>query len=260
MTLKNSYMKLALSNFAWDSDETESMFKTLSLIGIENIEGVLTKINHWDKLGEFELINYKKSLNRHGIKIESIQSIFYGVNCNDLSDYKTIDHYRKLIEYCKILGVKVMVLGSPSLRKNVNGWYDNLSDILKKVDGMLNSSGIELSIEPNTKTYGGDYFHTVQEIVDFIVHNDFKNIKTMVDTHNVKLEGLDPLNEFRNNVHFINHIHISEPNLKTLSDFDLHKEFSKLLKSFNYNGIITYEVNKCDNIIESMKDFYLIYK
>jgi sugar phosphate isomerase/epimerase len=253
-------MKLALSNFAWDSDENESIFKTLSSIGVENIEGVLTKINNWDSLGESELVKYKELLNRHGIKIESIQSIFYGVSCNDLSDYKTIDHYKKLIECCKVLGVKVMVLGSPSLRKNVNCWYDNLSDILKKVDGMLNDTGIELSIEPNTKTYGGDYFYTVQEIVDFIIHNDFKNIKTMVDTHNVKLEGLDPLNEFRNNIQYINHIHISEPNLKTLSDFDLHKEFSKLLKSFNYNGIITYEVNKCDNIIESVKDFYLIYK
>ena len=169
-------MKLALSNFAWDSDENESIFKTLSSIGIENIEGVLTKINNWDALGESELVKYKELLNHHGIKIESIQSIFYGVNCNDLSDYKTIDHYERLIEYCKILDVKVMVLGSPSLRKNVNGWYDNFSKILKKVDVMLEGTGVELSIEPNTKSYGGEYFHTVSEIVDFIVSNDFKNI------------------------------------------------------------------------------------
>jgi sugar phosphate isomerase/epimerase len=253
-------MKLALSNFAWDSDENESIFKKLSSIGIENIEGVLTKINNWDALEESELVKYKELLNRHGIKIESIQSIFYGVSCNDLSDYKTIDHYRKLIKYCNVLDVKVMVLGSPSLRKNVNGWYDNLSSILKEVDNMLDNTGVELSIEPNTKSYGGYYFHTVQEIVDFIVRNDFKNIKTMVDTHNVKLEGLNPLNETKKHIDYINHIHVSEPNLKTLSDFEFHKEFSQLLKSFNYNGIITYEVNKCNGIIESVKDFYLIYK
>lgn len=125
---------------------------------------------------------------------------------------------------------------------------------------MLDNTGVELSIEPNTKSYGGYYFHTVQEIVDFIVRNDFKNIKTMVDTHNVKLEGLNPLNETKKHIDYINHIHVSEPNLKTLSDFEFHKEFSQLLKSFNYNGIITYEVNKCNGIIESVKDFYLIYK
>jgi sugar phosphate isomerase/epimerase len=82
----------------------------------------------------------------------------------------------------------------------------------------------------------------------------------MVDTHNVKLEGLNPLNETKKHIDYINHIHVSEPNLKTLSDFEFNKEFSQLLKSFNYNGIITYEVNKCNGIIESVKDFYLIYK
>lgn len=253
-------MRLALSNFAWDLGENESMFETLSSIGIENIEGVLTKINNWDLLTEYELVEYKNSLNRHGIKIESIQSIFYGVNCSDLSDYKTIDHYKKLIEYCKILGVKVMVLGSPSLRKNVNGWYDNLSNILKKVDDMLNGTGIELSIEPNTKTYGGDYFYTVQEIVDYIVHNDFKNIKTMIDTHNVKLEGLDPLNDLTQYIKHVNHIHISEPKLNKLFDFDFHRLFSKLLKDLNYDGVITYEVVKCDGLIDSVKHFYELYK
>lgn len=253
-------MKLALSNFAWDLDENESIFNTLSSIGIENIEGVLTKINNWDSLEESELIEYKELLNRHSFKIESIQSIFYGVSCDDLSDYKTIDHYIKLIECCKILGVKVMVLGSPSLRKNVNGWYDNLSNILKKVDNMLEGTGIELSIEPNTKSYGGEYFHTVSEIVDFIVSNDFKNIKTMVDTHNVKLEGLDPLNDLRTHIKHINHIHISEPKLNKLSDFEFHGRFSKLLKEFNYDGIITYEVVKCHGLINSIKDFYNLYK
>jgi sugar phosphate isomerase/epimerase len=253
-------MKLALSNFAWDSDENESVFKTLSSIGIKNIEGVLTKISNWDSLKNFELIEYKKSLNRHDINIESIQSIFYGVNCNDLSDYKTLNHYKKLIEYCKILDVKVMVLGSPSLRKNVNDWYNNLSDILRKVDTMLNNTGIELSIEPNTKTYGGDYFYTIQEIVDFIVYNDFKNIKTMVDTHNVKLEGLDPLSELITHIKQINHIHISEPKLKILSDFEFHGKFSKLLKELNYNGVVTYEVVKCHSLIDSVKEFYKLYK
>lgn len=253
-------MKLSLSNFAWDLDENESIFNTLSSIGITNIEGVLTKINHWDSLEKFELIKYKELLNRHNIKIESIQSIFYGTNYGDLSDNKTIDHYKKLIEYCKILDVKIMVLGSPLLRKNTNGWYRNLSDILKNVDTILNGTGIQLSIEPNTKTYGGDYFYTIQEIVDFIAHNDFKNIKTMVDTHNVKLEGLDPLNDLRNHIKYINHIHISEPKLNKLSDLEFHSKFSKLIKELNYNGIITYEVVKCDDLIDSVKQFYELYK
>lgn len=253
-------MKLALSNFAWDLGENESMFETLSSIGIENIEGVLTKINNWDLLTEYELVEYKNSLNRHGIKMESIQSIFYGVDYSSLSDYKTIDHYKKLIEYCEILGVKIMVLGSPSLRKSVGGWYDNITAIMKEVDRMLNNSRIQLSIEPNTKIYGGNYFHKIGEIVSFIAYNKFKNIKTMVDTHNVKLEGLDPLKELKKNSKHINHIHISEPNLNKLNDLEFHERFSNQLKELDYDGIVTYEVVRCDGLIDSIKEFYNIYK
>jgi sugar phosphate isomerase/epimerase len=192
--------------------------------------------------------------------MESIQSIFYGVDYPNLSDPKSIEHYQKLIGYCKVLNVKVMVLGSPSLRKYVNGWYDNFSNILQDVDNMLSGTGIELSIEPNTKSYGGDYFHNLNEIVDFIVHNDFKNIKTMVDTHNLKLEGLNPSNEFKSHINYINHIHVSEPKLHKLSDIEFHKNFSQTLKDLNYSGIITYEVVKCDGLIESVKEFYELYK
>lgn len=253
-------MKLALSNLAWNSDKNEIIFKTLSSIGITNIEGVLTKLNSWDKLSEEMLVEYKENLNQYSIKIESIQSIFYNIGCNDLSNYETIEHYKILIKYCKILGVKVMVLGSPSLRKHVNGWYNNLSIILKEVDEILNDTGIELSIEPNTKIYGGDYFFTIKEIVDFIKHNNFKNIKTMIDTHNIKLEGLNPLNEFKSHIKYINHIHISEPNLKKLTNFEFHNNFSKLLKDLNYGGIVTYELVECDDLFDTIIEFYELYK
>jgi len=253
-------MKLALSNFAWDPDENDLIFETLNSIGVTNIEGVLTKINDWSNLSELELIKHQEQLQQYGIRMGSIQSIFYGVSCDNLSDPKVIEHYKKLIGYCKLLNVSVMVLGSPSLRKYVNGWYDNLSNILQDVDNMLSGTGIELSIEPNTKSYGGNYFHNLNEIVDFIVHNDFKNIKTMVDTHNLKLEGLNPSNEFKTHINYINHIHVSEPKLHKLSDIEFHKNFSQTLKDLNYSGIITYEVVKCDGLIESVKEFYELYK
>jgi sugar phosphate isomerase/epimerase len=125
---------------------------------------------------------------------------------------------------------------------------------------MLDGTGIQLSIEPNTRGYGGDYFYNLNEIVDFIVHNDFKNIKTMVDTHNVILEGLNPVNDLISHFKHVNHIHISEPKLKTLSDVDFQKNFSKTLKELDYKGIVTYEVVKCEGLIESVKEFYELYK
>ena len=150
--------------------------------------------------------------------MESIQSIHYGIDCSDLSDDTIINHYKKLIQCCEILGVKVMVLGSPSLRKNVNDWETRLSSVLKMVDGLLIESKIQMSIEPHMRGYGESYFFGVGEIVDFIVSNDLKNIKTMIDTHNIIMENQDPLNELKTYFNYIKHIHISEPGLKKLNN------------------------------------------
>lgn len=254
-------MKLALSNFAWDSVDNESMFEYLQSIGITRIEGVLTKISNWDDLTTEKLIDFKSLMDKYELSMESIQSIFFGVNCSDLTDEKSvIKHFIKLIECCKILNVKVMVLGSPSLRKNVDEWDNKLSSILTQVDKLLIGTNIELSIEPNMRGYNGDYFFTLSEIVDFIERNGFKSIKTMIDTHNVKLEDLDPINEFKTYINYINHIHISEPGLKPLTDFDFHEDFSQLLNTQNYGGVITYEVMKCENLMESVRKFQSIYK
>jgi len=253
-------VKLALSNLAWDPIDNELIFKKLNSVGITHIEGVLTKISDWKNLTKEKLVEFKILMDKYNISMESIQSIFFGVNCLDLTDeIIVIKHYIKLIEYCKIFGVKVMVLGSPSLRKNIEGWENKLSSILNQVDNLLIGTNIELSIEPNMKGYNGGYFFTLNEIVNFIEINGFKNIKTMIDTHNIKLEQLDPINEFESNIKHINHIHISEPHLKPIVEFDFHKKFSELLKKNNYNGIITYEVMKCKNLMNSVQKFQRIY-
>ena len=124
---------------------------------------------------------------------------------------------------------------------------------------MLDGLDINVMIEPNAKLYGGEYFHTVDEIVGFIETNGFKNIKTMIDLHNSILENKNPIDEYNLYKDYIGHIHVSEPNLSLIEETDLHIQFSKLLKNSNYNKIITYEVKKCDGILNNIKLFSKIY-
>jgi len=58
-------MNLALSNFAWDNDESKVIFKTLKNNDINNIECVLTKIKPWNDLTIDDIKNYKKELKKH---------------------------------------------------------------------------------------------------------------------------------------------------------------------------------------------------
>jgi sugar phosphate isomerase/epimerase len=254
-------MNLALSNFAWDTQESEETFDTLKKIGITSIEGVLSKLNSWEELSNDKITEYKSLLDSQGILILSLQSLFYGVKCDSILDEDIfISHFSKLIEYSKLLSVNVLVFGSPSLRKKSTGWDLLLPSIFKKLDLLLDGTGIQISIEPNSKIYGGEYFFTVPEIVDFITLNQLKNIKTMIDTHNIILEDSDPIKELEDNYEYINHIHISEKKLSPINNQNFHLKFSNQIKELGYDKTITYEVMKCENIMDSVKNFYEIYK
>jgi sugar phosphate isomerase/epimerase len=254
-------MKLALSNLAWDFDENEKIFSDLKTLEINNIEGVLTKVSSWENLNEEKIHSFKKLLQQNGLKIFSLQSIFFGVACEGLHDSKiVIPHIEKLISYSKILGVEILVLGSPNLRKKVEGLEQKLKETFETIDSILFNSNIKICIEPNTKSYGGEYFHDLDEITEFIKKNNFLNVKTMVDTHNLLLENLDPSLEIEKHINYVEHIHVSEPKLLPLHDFELHKKFSETLKKLNYNKVITYEVAKHNNLIDSLKNFISFYQ
>jgi hypothetical protein len=254
-------MNLALSNFAWDNQDSETIFKSLKENGINNIESVLTKIKDWSELETKDIVSYKKYLDDNGIIPYSIQSLFYGVKCVDITDVNIIkSHFDKLIYYSKLLGVKVLVFGSPGLRKKTNGWEDSLIEIFTYVDNILIGTDIKVLIEPNTSSYGGEFFHTVSDIVKFIDSNELKNIKTMIDTHNSILENVDPNVELVEYFNYIEHIHVSEPKLVVIKEDEFHKNFSKTIKDSGYNKTITYEVMKSLDLISSLQTFSKIYR
>jgi D-psicose/D-tagatose/L-ribulose 3-epimerase len=260
MTSKNLSMNIAVSNLAWDSEDNESILKILQEFGIHQIEGVITKICKWEDLTDDIIINFKNNLLSNNIKIKSLQSIFYGTDITNLENKdKVIAHVNKLIEISKLLGVNVLVFGSPNLRKKIDGYESKLKSIFTKIDDLLEGTNIELSIEPNSQQYGGEFFFTVSEIVLFIKNNNFKNIKTMIDTHNIVLENENPILLFDLYYSYINHIHISEKKLLPFNDSELHREFSKKIQEKNYSKTITYEVLKCENFTESLSKFSKIY-
>lgn len=254
-------MKLAVSNLCWDIGDSDNMLNHLKKLDINNIEGVLTKIDTWDNLTIDKIHNYKDYLKSNNISIPSLQSLFYNVECETIFDEVNFtSHIEKLIFFSKILSVKVLVFGSPSLRKKNLKWEHNLTNVFEKIDNLLEKTNIELTIEPNSKIYGGDFFYTIPEIVEFISKNNFKHIKTMVDTHNIILEGNDPIEDLKLYFDYINHIHISENKLEPIKNFEFHEKFSQEIKKLNYDKIITYEVLKSNDLYESINMFNEIYK
>jgi D-psicose/D-tagatose/L-ribulose 3-epimerase len=255
-------MKLSLSNFAWNFEDIDIIGDFLRKKNIKNVELIFTKYKDWSEINETELLNLKILLEKYDLSCPSSQSLFYNVDCNSIiteSD-KFIKHVEKLIGYSKILGIKILVFGSPGLRKINNGNFSNLHKTFYKIDNILEGTDIKFCIEPNSKIYGGDFFFTVEEIVNFLTEFKFKNIFTMCDTHNSWLEGTDPIKEVIKFAPFIKHIHISEEKLKVIQNFDFHLRFKNILENIGYSKLITYEVLPDIELKSSIDELIKIYK
>ena len=54
--------------------------------------------------------------------------------------------------------------------------------------------------------------------------------------------------ELIGNVKYINHVHISEPNLKPIEEREVHIELKNILLSEGYQGYVSIEMGRVDNL------------
>ncbi len=253
-------MNIGLSQLAFDKEESEETYNLLYNNGFNYVEGVLTKISPWDSLSQTSLNQFKSDLNSNVLKCYSLQSLFFNVPVTSMCDNEgVISHFSKLLNYAETLGAKILVLGSPNLRKKEKDWEEKLESVIYNLDKMLDGKNVKVVIEPNCRQYKGEYFFSCSEITSYLKRFRLINIKTMIDTHNLINENLDPIEEFNSNLNYIEHVHISENELLPIKNIDFHKEFAKALRESNYKKGVTYEIKKTSNLKESIEQFASIY-
>lgn len=254
-------MKPSISSIALKDLKKDNLVKIKNF----NLEISFNNIDSWDDLTEEKLIIFKRQCDEFNISLKSAQSLFYNkVHLGDCisknNNEKLLSHIDKIINFVKILKIEVLVFGSPTLRKDFKKNEKYIIDFFKYIDDKLIGTNCVLCIEPNSKYYGGEYFHTIGEIVNFIVTNNFSNIKTMIDTHNLQLENQDIKESIYNFKDFINHIHISEINLSEINlNYELINTIKLINKNLNCNyinyeskSISTKSINKFKKIINSL--------
>jgi sugar phosphate isomerase/epimerase len=216
-------MKFGITNLAWEEKNVAS------------IENQLKKFDY------FETVFLRRNIGSY----YSTQSIFYGSNIKSFSDDNVLEYLNFVIDECLKCGIKIIVFGSPSLRK---GNKNILLKIFDLIDNKLKESKIYLCVEPNSKYYGGEYYHSLDEIVPDI--EKYSNVKTMIDTHNLILEGENIIEQYKKYSDYIKHIHIS-----AIEDWNKYYEFVDFLKKECYNYGITYELKPNKNITLECKKF-----
>lgn len=250
-------MKLGISNLAWENSELENIIPILKANGIKYIETVLPKYVDWEVLDTTNLLNYVGILYKHDLLTLSTQSIFYNSSIKDFGNPNFVNHLKTVFNISKLLNIDFAVLGAPTMRLSYIS--KEVISNLHLIDFYLKGTNQILLLEPNSKVYKGDYFHTISEIVNFIVDNKFSNIKTMIDTHNIILENEDPTENYLKYKHLISHIHISEKGLDSFVPSKKHIILSNTLKQTNYEGLIIYEAKPSNNLTFDIEQFAKIY-
>ena len=166
-------MQVGISNIGWQPDVVSKNTEIALNLGFDYIESAYIKAP------------LSKS-------VYAIQGVFYYSGISSFLDPSCYDHLCKVVDYCLKNNVKIITLGSPSMRV---GSKNKMIELLVRIDEYINKRDCIICIEPNARKYGGEYYYTVDEIVDDIGY--LYNIKTMIDSGNLYLEGLNPIVEFK---------------------------------------------------------------
>lgn len=228
--------KLIISNLSWSNSISDlDMLQKLSVFGIKMLEIAPHKYfgKKLHKIGQLDIV--KK------YDIYSFQSLLYPCTFNIFSDEeKIIDYMYHVLRVSYKLGVKVLVFGSPKNRIKGNLSYNNALvqaiNLFKRIGNMAETYGIVIAIEPNAKCYGCDFIVNSGEGRDFVLKVDSSSIKLHLDVGCMFLEGENILEEIKNNLDILEHIHFSAPALKNLlsnNEVNYNELYYKIKKIYN---------------------------
>lgn len=187
--LERARERLVVSNLCWTqacANEARAL-AVLRRFGISKIEVAVTACQGWnDPPGD---IKQRYS----GFEVYSMQSLFYGVDCNIFEDSDGfLKHWARVAGVAAELGAKRLVFGSPKNRLVPSGMGAEEARSLfvaafRRVSDMLDGSIV--CIEHNAPEYGCNFVTTVSEAESIVDAIDRKNVMINLDTGNAEMTG-----------------------------------------------------------------------
>jgi len=256
-------MKLSISNIGWEAGDDEKVYELMKKYDFSGLEIAPTRIfpeNPYDdltKAGEWAA-NLKKE---YGFEIPSMQSIWFGRNeniFNSEEENKALALYtQKAVLFAKECGISNLVFGCPRNR-NVpdKANKEDADSFFKSIGDYAFAHGTVIGMEANPPIYNTNYINDTGAALDLIEKVDSFGFKLNLDVGTMIFNGERP-DILKNKVDMINHVHISEPYLKLIEKRNLHGELSRLLKDEGYNGFVSIEMGKGNelSVIEGVMEY-----
>lgn len=178
--------EIVVSNVCWFPFKDKEMWTYLRSVGVTNLN---ISLSMYRTVNVHFVRDLKQRLDNAGLKVFSVNSIFYGRKENVFSDYYTyVQHFKKMLHFAKILGAQCVIYGSANSRyvhSSIIHEYDSykrahdmflktmqeIADIAKELDLLI-------YIKPNVKKVGCNYLFDESQVNDMVSAIDHSHIKT----------------------------------------------------------------------------------
>ncbi len=251
-------MKLSISNIGWSEENDAAVYSMMNNNGFKGLEIAPTRIfqdRPYSKLDDARA--WAKELkSENGFVVSSMQSIWYGRSeklFGTDDERATLEDYTKrAIDFAESIGCKNLVFGCPRNRSLPESADEKVAiRFFKEIGEYAAEHWTVVGMEANPPIYNTNYINDTASALELIEKVGSKGFKLNLDVGTMVENGED-VSILKGREKLINHVHVSEPGLKPIEERQLHQELADLLKACNYNGFVSIEVGKQDNI-ENLK-------
>lgn len=260
-------MKLSISNIAWKADKDSILYEKMQQYGYSGLEIAPTRIfpdqpyNHLKEAAKWAEAIHKE----YGYCISSMQSIWYGKQEKMFGSAEErqilLEYTKNAIDFAEAVGCGNLVFGCPRNRSiPVNGDEEIAVRFFRELGEYAVMHHTVIGMEANPTIYNTNYINETPEALRLIRRVASAGFRLNLDVGTIiqNQETVDMLGDY---IEYINHVHISEPELKPIQVRELHKELAKLLKG-RYSGYVSIEMgtmddlNQIDQIMEYVKEIF----
>lgn len=260
-------LKLSISNIAWDASYDAVMYDKMNDLGYKGLEIAPTRLfqeqpySHTNAASQWAH-NLRQT---YDLSISSMQSIWYGrTEClfRSPAEREVLKKYtKKAIDFASAIDCPNLVFGSPKNRNLIEGGNpDSAISFFRELGEYAAAHGTVLSLEANPAIYHTNYINTTKEAIEIAKIVNSPGIRVNLDLGTVICNKED-LHCLQADMHWIHHIHISEPHLNPIECRDIHQTLKNILCR-GYYGYLSIEMGKgleIDNIYKIMEQVKEIY-
>lgn len=247
-------MKLSISNIAWIAEQDIQVYELMKKYGYSGLEIAPTRVFPelpYEKT--IEALKWSKELKQdYTIEVPSMQSIWFGrqekLFGSDEEREVLIDYTKKAIDFAEAIGCKNLVFGCPRNRNVPDGADPEIAvHFFRDIGDYAVVHGTAIGMEANPPIYNTNYINDTASAFELIDRVKSKGFRLNLDVGTM-IQNQESVLELVGKVDLINHVHISEPGLKLIEERSLHTELRKVLEEENYQGFISIEMGKVDDI------------